>query len=352
MDIYATLSKILFLETKLGHKVKYAILCPYELRDVLFKASEGCTVSAYALIETAKHISNFIGLNGLVIDITLIGMEKNKAGNIGIDTDNIIFIELSKDIASDPNTVLSVLCHELVHKFMHIHKINENTTEEDELLTDICAVYLGLGKIMLTGCYSEKEQPYLSNHGSYTSKTTMSVGYLERHEFAIAYLIVCHMRKIDQASCFSYLTADVIKILKECKRDHEDSLRSASLAASSHNEFASLIDTHFSISLHSLEQLLNDLTVTHEKMSFSLERVKEVRTLELQRKQSKLKKFDNSDDYNSCSNFLKHLLIQHDLECDQSRDIQMIKIAPSISKRIKKIRKELDEINKLLDSKN
>jgi hypothetical protein len=58
-----------------------------------------------------------------------------------------VFLEVATDICGYKDPVLATLCHELCHKYLHVHWNRHGFDQiEQEYLTDVTAVYLGLGK--------------------------------------------------------------------------------------------------------------------------------------------------------------------------------------------------------------
>jgi len=50
-----------------------------------------------------------------------------------------------------PEHLLAILAHEITHHFMNLNSIEAPTQEENEILTDVLAIYLGFGKILSEG---------------------------------------------------------------------------------------------------------------------------------------------------------------------------------------------------------
>ncbi len=198
------LSKIQLLEERVGSKTTYEILEPNEI----------VLSDLFSLQRAAKLIAQFIGLRHLNFLVTPIKMSGTTAGQIELTHQgNDVYIEISNEQLSRPTAVLAILAHEISHKFLHFHNIkigNELVHKyENEILTDITAMFLGLGKLMLNGC--QIEEVTSSHNGSGTVRTTTSyyAGYLKRDQLAFIYLFLNTMRNIPKEIYMENLESDV-----------------------------------------------------------------------------------------------------------------------------------------------
>ncbi len=101
-----------------------------------------------------KIIADHVGLTNLTFVIAVTLQDPSTAGHIELRYDSPdVYVEISHDICGYKDAVLATLCHEVCHKFLHTRGIRHGTVQvEQEFLTDVTAVYLGMGKIMLNGC--------------------------------------------------------------------------------------------------------------------------------------------------------------------------------------------------------
>src|SRR5437773_7701149 len=138
------ISKLLLLESRLGASVGYEILEPFPLN----------TESRVQIQQAAGIIAEFIGLKDYRFHIHVGKQRGNIAGHIELhNLGRDVNVHLSSDILRFPEAVLAVLSHELTHKYLHIHGVSLGdprlNVRENEVLTDMCDVYLGLGKLLL-----------------------------------------------------------------------------------------------------------------------------------------------------------------------------------------------------------
>jgi hypothetical protein len=149
----AFLSLIKILEEALGHQTKYAQLEPFPC----FTMSEG-RPAMISIQNAGKIIAQHAGLSDFTFVISATTLPPSIAGHIELKYGaSDVLVEISHDICPFPAAVLSTLCHEVAHKFLHVHGIRNGRMQvEQEFLTDVTTVYLGMGKIMLNGCECER----------------------------------------------------------------------------------------------------------------------------------------------------------------------------------------------------
>ena len=211
ISIEECIRKVTFLEKSLGTKIQYQILDPFPLysKDIIGIQNAG------------KIISKFIGLSDYIFVISINKLEKNTGGHIELDHGKKqVFIEISEEILKFKDAILAILAHEITHEYLYINNISFSNKYENEILTDIAAIFLGFGKLMLNG--SENEDIWKNYYfgGSTTITDKLGIGYLDRSKVAFVYLLVCSMRNISEKKYMSNLSNKSIQLLKESKRDY------------------------------------------------------------------------------------------------------------------------------------
>lgn len=193
----------------IGTKTSYNILEPFQInsRNILSIQNAG------------KRIANFIGLEDLTFIIATAKQKENVGGHIDLESGSKnVFVEISDDVAEFDEAILAALAHEVSHKYMQINGISCGAgvvhDYENEVLTDITAVFLGFGKIMLNGCSVVKTS------GNVTK--TLKVGYLESNQLAFVYRLVCSMRNISQDKILSNLSKNALSSVRDCKHYYTD----------------------------------------------------------------------------------------------------------------------------------
>jgi len=210
ISIEECIRKVTFLEKSLGTKIQYQILDPFPLysKDIIGIQNAG------------KIIANFIGLSDYIFVISINKLEKNTGGHIELEHGKKqVFIEISEEILKFKDAILAILAHEVTHEYLYINNISFSNKYENEILTDIAAIFLGFGKLMLNG--SENEDIWKNYYfgGSTTITDKLGIGYLDCSKVAFVYLLVCSMRNISEKKYMSNLSNKSIQLLGESKRD-------------------------------------------------------------------------------------------------------------------------------------
>lgn len=211
ISIEECIRKVTFLEKSLGAKIQYRILDPFPLysKDII------------GIQNTGKIIANFIGLSDYIFVISINKLEKNTGGHIKLEYGKKqVFIEISEEILKFEDAILAILAHEITHEYLYFNNISFSNKYENEILTDIAAIFLGFGKLMLNG--SENEDIWKNYYfgGSTTITDKLGIGYLDRSKLALVYLLVCSMRNISEKKYMSNLSNKSIQLLEESKRDY------------------------------------------------------------------------------------------------------------------------------------
>jgi hypothetical protein len=188
---FASLVKL--LEEAVGKETSYALLDPFPCETL-----KGRRPAVDAIQEAGKIIAQHLGLIEYAFVIAVTAQKPNTAGHIKLDrSGRNVFVELSPDLCECKDAVLATLCHELSHKFLHKHNvINGTIIIEQEFLTDVTAVYLGLGKIMLNGCQCQSSKEWTQDGQPFNATNTIKTGYISRDCVAFIYRLVCAMRGI------------------------------------------------------------------------------------------------------------------------------------------------------------
>ncbi len=71
------------------------------------------------------------------------------AGRVELTADDVYLVELHSRYQNDRRDIAAVLAHKITHVFLHRAGLGFDTVQEDELLTDTTAVYLGVGHLCL-----------------------------------------------------------------------------------------------------------------------------------------------------------------------------------------------------------
>jgi hypothetical protein len=212
------LNKMILLEDRLGQKVGYKPLEPFcvpgtQLGDFL------------ELQAAAKKIAEFVGLGNFTFVISKAKQKEKVAGQIELNySGNDVFVEISSELIKFEDAVVATLAHEITHKYMQIHCVTASpglaNEYDNEVLTDITAVFLGLGKLMLNGAEEEKAHEEERFDGTHHITETQRCGYLSLQQLAFVYRLVCAMRGISNREVLSNLSQQAESAVLWCETNY------------------------------------------------------------------------------------------------------------------------------------
>ena len=278
-QISSFIEKISILENKFGATIHHNFL-----NSLDFNASDIVSIQ-----NLTRDIANFMGLKDFTFIVGIAPQKKNVGAHIDLfnNTDKDIFIELSPDVSKHKEAILATISHELSHKLLAINSLEISVgspqplyIQENEVLTDITAIYFGLGKFMLNGCeceYTEKK-----HKGSHIETIThsMKTGYLTAEQFSFIYAFICGMRQINLSDSEKFLNKRAKNILKKVRKKYFNNFEKI-FQKNSENQILNnfkkellptqkllaLIDRNVkNIKLNSLELAQDQLYKTHTKI--------------------------------------------------------------------------------------
>jgi len=331
------INKITFLEKQIGAYVGYKPMEPFWVPGKGF-------LDSVRLQGAAKEIANFLGLNKYTFLITVTKQKPNKAGNIELKySGNDVFIEISEDVQGFEDAVIATLAHELTHKYMQVNGISLGTNivqkYENEVLTDITTIFLGLGKFLLNGCKNVKTYQEYRGIDKYEVTKTMKVGYLTQKQMAFVYRLVCSMRGISKEDMLSNLNSEAKDAVLSCDRYAEDYFN---LDFKSENYRKRIAD----VTSKQLAQLQNSLDKVEEKMNSVESRIRRIRDrVQVIREKaiialrSDLEHFTQSSSHDPCMKFLDGIKIENWKKSMLSTVSEKHKEIKKLHKAVKKLRK-------------
>lgn len=214
MNTLPFIEKLHFLESKLGNKYNHSILEPF-----IFDGSNAIEVQA-----AGKRIAQHLGLPLFTFIITYAQQSENTAGYINLDDKNEVFIEIDYKYKHDCQIVLSILAHEICHKYLQINDLKLFPVYENEILTDTATIFTGLGKLSLNGCEKISTSKSTSKDKeittTITTTTTNKVGYMNREQFAFVYRIFCTMKRINEGEMKKGLTPEASAVLRKVSKEN------------------------------------------------------------------------------------------------------------------------------------
>jgi hypothetical protein len=171
------LKKVLLLEKNSSIRSNYYNIHPFRIKN---------TRDIIEIQNAARRLSLHIGLSDLTFVVNYANLNKNVGGRVHIDNDDMVYITISESILDFQECVLATLAHEISHKYLFLNKLSFDLEYENEIFTDLTAVFLGFGKIMLKGYYVQKT----TNFYNYSETRSQKVGYLNNHQLAFIYLSI------------------------------------------------------------------------------------------------------------------------------------------------------------------
>lgn len=105
-------------------------------------------------IELSRKIVKNLGLPSKNIVASFSGV--HSAGRIEHRTGEPYFIEISSHWKHDRTAIAAIIAHEMSHAWMDDQGIRQNNKDFNEMLTDVTAVLLGLGVLLMNGLSVEK----------------------------------------------------------------------------------------------------------------------------------------------------------------------------------------------------
>lgn len=327
--------KLVLLEKHVGDKTSYKIFEP-----VSFNSSDVVQIQ-----NIAKRIATFIGLGGSTFIVTRVKQKENVGGNVEItEKHDEVFIEISDDIARSESSILAVLAHEITHKYLAVYNISIGVgsfyTYENEILTDITSIFLGLGKLMLNGCDIETKELQQDAYGTHTYTHQVKCGYLDQEQLAFVYRLVCAMRGIPEREMISNLSTKALLCIKTHNIWQEGFFNIQFSSREYRIELLKTLIDHVQSGKNQLEEIRKYVEFLKEKYIGDLEKSIQMKNKEFNIFTESLKAIDKEAIYDPCLLFLNNIEIKKKIDSIQQEVIQS-------TEDIQKIRTLLDDVPKL-----
>jgi hypothetical protein len=215
------ISKILFLEQNLDFLKKHSNIGMLKIN---------ATKDVIEMQKVAKKIANHIDLDNLTFIINYndsFEFSNNKGGQINLNEDRIVFIEISESLTGFPECVVATITHEITHKFLYLNRLAFIDTYENEIFTDLSAIYLGFGKLLLNGHKVDRiAKPQEIRdipeqfHSNEKKHYYQEVGYLKSKQLTFIYITVNYMRTIEDNVIYEDLNPEILKIVRALKKEY------------------------------------------------------------------------------------------------------------------------------------
>lgn len=246
-----------------------------------YKVIKPGTYATESILQLANEIFSY--LNICPVDVTVVydwddryTSHEHRAGyyrNVGPESYPDIHILVKQDYSC--KDIAAVLCHEITHYYMYLQNIHMADVEENEEYTDITAILLGFGNVLMAG-YKEttKEITRYNKIIHYTSK----LGYLTLQDCSIVYGLVNELKHRilikkeseleleqlrKQATCESQLAYQLYNQMSDYIKNGFDKMPSAEDFTKIQNLYAKIENGYFISQLHELKQIENnDATIS------------------------------------------------------------------------------------------
>ena len=98
-------------------------------------------------------------------------------------------VEIVRNPAFGIENYLAILAHESTHHYLYEYRIRKENEHENEMLTDLAAVYIGFGPLLFLGY-----QTISSLNSFERTQSSTTLGYVSPHDIRTAARIVVEMR--------------------------------------------------------------------------------------------------------------------------------------------------------------
>jgi len=324
------IEKLVLLEKRVGAKTSYEIFEP-----VAFVASDIVQIQ-----NIATMIANFIGLNGLTFVISRVKQKDTVGGNIELtEKSEGVFVEISDDIAQSQDSILAVLAHEITHKYLSVNNITVGVgpfyTYENEILTDITSVFLGLGKLMLNGCDITSQEQHQVASGTQTITHRVKCGYLDQEQLAFVYRLVCAMRGISEKEMLSNLSTTALTCISMHNIQQDDFFNTQFNNREYGTKQLNTIFDDIRRKQNRLEEIREYLEVLKEKYIGEIEKSIQTKNKEFNTFKESIKATNKETIYDPCLRFLENIALKKKID--------------SIQKEVKQSSTDIQKLESLLD---
>lgn len=146
----------------------------------------------------ASRIGRHAGLGRLLFIVTESKLDDHVAGNIELRMGGTeVFVNISATARRFGSATLALLAHETAHKALFDVGVKPNPIhqQEYEILTDVAAVYLGFGKLLLNGY----EVVTVQHTQGGQQRSRHRFGYVSVREVAFAHAVTVSMRGLSMS---------------------------------------------------------------------------------------------------------------------------------------------------------
>jgi len=147
-DIYLSTNQIL------SYLYDFETRLPRPRKDFYISTFTKTPLSIDDLNHEVNQMMEFIGFRGFYANCEMAYLPNGTGGQVTLDgrKTGALNIKVSWDIVHDAATACATLAHELCHKYLEYYGLYyPNLEKMNEIYTDLCTMYVGFGKVILSG---------------------------------------------------------------------------------------------------------------------------------------------------------------------------------------------------------
>lgn len=147
----------------------------YELPAWMKQDAIATDFSEQSLQKIANHMAAFLGiLMPVTVKVIARNNDSRHAGHYKVNGQWQREICIFRNKEFKIENFIAILAHESTHHYMHEHNLDDPNPAQNEILTDLTAVYLGFGELLY--------------HGYHTSRTEFRIIGFNEHHVHLGYI--------------------------------------------------------------------------------------------------------------------------------------------------------------------
>ena len=199
----------------------------FQKYDIYEPSKDFSSDDVLSLQKEASRMLSFLNMDKYTAIVSYSAVATNTAGHIELNNydDSIdFFVTIASKYKGDDDAVLCIMAHEICHKLLHVRKFHGQNTNENEVYTDLAAIYSGFGRLILNGCYREdvEKEAHFEGMTMHTSKktTTRTIGYLSKENYAYAFALMSSLYGVKKRQYLRELNDEVKYLVREASLPH------------------------------------------------------------------------------------------------------------------------------------
>lgn len=208
-----------FIEEKLNEFIKLDNEF-FSKREIITEKSVPFRDPLLYVIDLTRYITNKIGLPPGEIIPSFVRKE-NAAGTVEYTSKSEYFVEIDNAFKNSVPAIASIISHEITHVWLAKYNLVLDDRESNEKLTDLTAIFLGLGVMILNGAWLKVEAGKEGDAILYMEIKP----YLSAEELGYAMALFMRQKSIQLKELRNCLTVDTTEIIEIGQRKLERRLK-------------------------------------------------------------------------------------------------------------------------------